>query len=95
MASNCKFVEPEFSLVKAETWGTLVKFWGVTILFGIVISGVIYLILNIMLAPANKDNAPSLLVASGICVIVVSVILHAYAINIFEKWDGCYKKQCA
>jgi hypothetical protein len=90
--------ESSFSPFRGSNWISLLKFAGLAVVVGIVISLIMFVIALVfapfMVADALSGGGGSggwMLLMTAL-MITASVVANIFFITAFERWDGCYKK---
>lgn len=81
--ANFRLVEPTMNIAQKNMPTTMLKFWGLQILVGIMM----YLIIIIIIAQFGQQD-----ILGNVLVVLVLILGNTYMVTKFQNLDGCYKK---
>lgn len=81
--ANFRLVEPTMNIAQKNMPTTMLKFWGLQILVGIMM----YLVIIIIIAQFGQRD-----ILGNVLVVLVLILGNTYMVTKFQNLDGCYKK---
>ncbi len=80
---NYKLVEPTTNLFRSGVPTSMLKFWGLQILIGLIV----YVLLIVILMYFGQNH-----ILGNVLAILVIVMGNTYMVTKFQNLDGCYKR---